>query len=148
MIKMEITPYTRKANYYETDQMGVIHHSNYIRWFEEARIDFLEQAGFGYKKMEDAGIISPVLAVACEYKSMVRFGDTVTIHVGIESMTGVRMIVTYRVEDAQSGELRTIGETRHCFLNTKGRPVSLEKALPEVLTRFKALMAPPLVSED
>ena len=140
---MEISPFTRKVNYYETDQMGIIHHSNYIRWFEEARLDFLEQAGFGYKKMEDEGIISPVLAVACEYKSMVRFGDTVTIKVGIESMTGVRMIVTYRVEDAKSGKLRAAGETRHCFLNAKGRPVSLEKTLPEALMRFQALLAPP-----
>lgn len=139
---MQIIPYTRTAHYYETDQMGVIHHSNYIRWFEEARVDFLEQAGFGYKKMEEEGIISPVLAVACDYKSMVRFGDTVNIHVGIESMTGVRMIVTYRVEDAKSGKLRAFGETRHCFLNEKGRPISLEKALPDAHVRILALLEP------
>ena len=42
-MKKEIIPYTRKVAYYETDQMGIVHHSNYIRWFEEARIDFLSQ---------------------------------------------------------------------------------------------------------
>ena len=138
---MTIKPYVRKANYYETDQMAVIHHSNYIRWFEEARIDFLEKAGFGYEKMEAEGIVSPVLAVACEYKSMVKFGETVVIHVSIASMTGVRMIVSYRVEDQETGTLRAIGETRHCFLNTKGRPISLEKALPDAFTQFRALLA-------
>ena len=42
---MQIVPYEHKAQYYETDKMGIIHHSNYIRWFEEARIDYMEQAG-------------------------------------------------------------------------------------------------------
>ena len=45
-------PYTHKVNYYETDKMGITHHSNYIRWMEEARIDFLESIGFGYDKLE------------------------------------------------------------------------------------------------
>ena len=49
-------PYRRKAQYYETDQMGIIHHSNYIRWFEEARIDFMAQAGLGYRLEEYSGV--------------------------------------------------------------------------------------------
>ena len=52
--------YEHKVQYYETDQMGIVHHSNYIRWFEEARVDVLDQIGIGYKKMEEAGVISPV----------------------------------------------------------------------------------------
>ena len=48
-----IKPYQHLAKYYETDQMGIIHHSNYIRWFEEARIDYMNQIGLTYKKMED-----------------------------------------------------------------------------------------------
>lgn len=49
----KITPYIRNVAYYETDQMGIVHHSNYIRWFEEARIDFLAQIGLPYSKMEE-----------------------------------------------------------------------------------------------
>ncbi len=63
--------------YYETDQMAVIHHSNYIRRFEESRIDFLEQIGLGYDKLEAGGILIPVLGVSCEYKSSVNFNDKV-----------------------------------------------------------------------
>ena len=137
---MKIRPYIRKPFYYETDQMGIIHHSNYIRWFEEARIDFMEQMGFGYEKMEAEGIVSPVLAVACDFKSMVHFGDTVEIQSTLLTMTGVRMIVSYRVVDKASGELRAVGETRHCFLNRKGVPVSLQKVLPDVFTQFRALL--------
>lgn len=47
---MMIRPYLHNAKYYETDQMGIIHHSNYIRWFEEARIDYMNQIGLTYKK--------------------------------------------------------------------------------------------------
>ena len=60
--------YIHKVQNYETDQMGIVHHSNYIRWFEEARTAYLEEAGAGYKGMEEAGIISPVVSVACRYQ--------------------------------------------------------------------------------
>ena len=66
-------PYKHLVQYYETDQMGIVHHSNYIRWFEEARSFLLEENGFGYKKMEESGIISPVLSVNARYKSMTHY---------------------------------------------------------------------------
>ena len=53
--------YKRQVNYYETDKMGIVHHSNYIRFFEEARIDFLDKIGLNYKKIEDMGLIMPVI---------------------------------------------------------------------------------------
>lgn len=59
-------PYIRKVQYHETYKMGVAHHSNYIKWMEEARVDFLDQIGYGYVKLEEDGIISPVLSVECE----------------------------------------------------------------------------------
>ena len=60
-----MTTYTHKVQYYETDQMAFVHHSNYIRWFEEARIDFMEKLGAPYDKMEQMGFISPVRTVNC-----------------------------------------------------------------------------------
>ena len=56
---MPFIPYRHLVQYYETDQMGVVHHSNYIRWFEEARVFFMDQMGFGYDKMEKSGVIQP-----------------------------------------------------------------------------------------
>ena len=133
-----IEPYLHKAQYYETDQMGVIHHSNYLRWFEEARVDWLDRLGIGYDGLEAEGIIIPVLSATCEYKSMVRFGDTVAIHLCISALSGSRMTVGYRILDAATGELRTMGTTSHCFLKKEGRPVSLKKACPRV---YEALAA-------
>ena len=71
--------FERKANYYETDQMGIVHHSNYIRWFEEARLYYMEAIGLPYELMEEAGIFIPVLGVSCDYKVSVRFAETVCI---------------------------------------------------------------------
>ena len=60
--------YKHTVHYYETDRMGFTHHSNYIRWMEEARIDFFDQLGWSYQKFEDEGVISPVTAIECKYK--------------------------------------------------------------------------------
>jgi acyl-CoA thioester hydrolase len=129
--------YRRKAHYHETDQMGVIHHANYIRWFEEARIDFMDRMGFGYAKAEAAGLVIPVLGVSCDYKSMVHFDDTVEITSTITAFDGIRMTVSYRITDEATGVLRTLGESRHCFLRG-GRPVSLKKVMPELYALFLA----------
>lgn len=67
---MKLHTYEHRTQYYETDQMGIIHHSNYIRWFEEARTDLMRQMGIGYDEMEGQGIISPVLSVT-DRKSVV-----------------------------------------------------------------------------
>lgn len=66
-------PYLHHVQYYETDRMGITHHSNYIRWMEEARVAFLEELGWGYEKLEDMGIVSPVTQAACEFKSRPHF---------------------------------------------------------------------------
>ena len=68
-------PYVRKVQYYETDKMGVTHHANYIHWMEEARIDFMEQLGFPYERMEAEGVYSPVRSLNCEYLHLRRYRD-------------------------------------------------------------------------
>ena len=119
--------YRHKAQYYETDEMGIIHHSNYIRWFEEARVDALDQIGLNYAKMEERGVRIPVLSILCEYRSPVHFNDVVLIIPKIVIFTGVKMIISYRIIDEKSGELRTTGESKHCFLDLNNRPISVKK---------------------
>jgi acyl-CoA thioester hydrolase len=137
---MIIKPYCRKTNYYETDQMGIIHHSNYIRWFEEARIDLLEQINFGYKRINECGIDFALLDVYCEYKSMVRFGDIINIHISLSELKEMRMAVDYKIINAESDEICTLGKTRHFFYdNNKKRPVSLKKEIPELYEIFCSL---------
>lgn len=135
---MKTFTYTHKTQYYETDQMGVIHHSNYIRWFEEARVYFLEQIGYSYQRIEnELQLISPVLEANCQYRSMVYFGDLVDITLQVEASNGIRVKFSYEVRDHQTQELRTTGYTKHCFLTKKGTPVSLKKDYPELYTILK-----------
>lgn len=134
--EIKIRPYEHHAKYYETDQMGIIHHSNYIKWMEEARMDLMDQIGLSYKEMEAMEIISPVLSVSCEYHSMVHFDDVVVIEPRITKYNGIKMEVEYRMTDKATGELRTTGTSSHCFLNRSGRPISLKRSYPEIDTKF------------
>lgn len=128
---MKTVIYKRQVYYYETDRMGCVHHSNYVRWFEEARIHLMRQWGFCYESLESNGILSPMLSVNAEYKSMTHFGENVLIEVGIESYTSTRIAFVYTVRDSDSGTVRCTGRTTHCFINEVGKPVSLKKAYPE-----------------
>lgn len=123
--------YIHTVHYYETDQMGCVHHSNYIRWMEEARVYMMDQMGCSYKELEAAGVISPVLEVRCQYKSMARFGEQVRIHTWLKEYNGIRMTIGYEIYGAEDGILKTLGESRHCFLGTGGTPISLKRSYPQ-----------------
>ena len=97
------------VQYYETDQMGVAHHSNYIRWFEEVRTVLFEELGLGYKGMEEGGIISPVVAVSARYKTMAKYCDTVVIRAEVTKYTGVRFNLKYEIYDKATKEIRCEG---------------------------------------
>ncbi len=124
--------YTHKVNYYETDKMGITHHSNYVRWMEEARIDFLSQVGYSYERIEAEGIISPVLAVDCRYKQSTTFADKIVIDVSVEEFNGVRLILAYTMKKLGEEKIIFTGKTEHCFLGNDGRPVRMKKEFPEL----------------
>jgi acyl-CoA thioester hydrolase len=125
-------PYIRQAMYYETDQMGVIHHSNYIRWFEESRVDFLEQIGLSYNNLEANGILIPVLGVSCEYKSSVKFNDKVMILPKTTFFNGFKMTLQYHIFDADTYVMKAFGESRHCFVNSEFKPLNVKKNYKDV----------------
>lgn len=139
MDEISIKPYVHHAQYYETDQMAIIHHSNYIRWMEEARIDFMSQCGVPYKELEEMGIIIPVLSVSCQYRNMVHFDDCVTIKVKVVKYSGIKMDLEYVFTNTETGELTTTGTSSHCFLNREYRPMSLKKDFPKIDERFRKM---------
>ncbi len=128
--------YERTPHYYETDKMGIVHHSNYIRWFEETRIHYLEQMGYPYEKMEEEGIMIPVLSAACEYKKAVRFGETVCIVLKVEEFNGFKMRISYKIFGKETGELKAAGETRHFFTTLDMKPVRTKTSHPEIYAVF------------
>ena len=134
---MQYKPYRRKVFFYETDQMGVVHHSNYIKWFEEARTDFMDQIGFGYDKVTESGIDIALLSVSCDFRSSVKFGDSVNISMAFSQVTPTRMNILYEIYDDESNTLKTTGQSKHFFFDSiKKRPVSLSKHSPELYELF------------
>ena len=111
--------------------MGITHHSNYIRWMEEARVAFLEELGWGYEKLEDMGIVSPVTQAACEFKKPTTFSDVVEITVEVREYRGVRLLLSYRMVNERTKELVAEGTSGHCFLNREGQVMILKKEHPE-----------------
>lgn len=123
--------YQHKVQYYETDKMGIVHHSNYIRWMEEARINFLGQIGWDYAKLEEMGIISPVTAVECKYKNTTTFPDVITINVQVEEFKGVKLKLSYEMKK-EDGTLACEARSEHGFLNKDGKLIGLKRDYPQI----------------
>lgn len=121
--------YQHKVQYYETDKMGITHHSNYVRWMEEARVDFLSQIGWDYKRMEDNGIISPVTSVECHYKNTTTFSDLITVEVWVKECKGIKLKIGYEMKNEDSVVCEAVSE--HCFLNAEGKVMNLKKEHPD-----------------
>ena len=128
-------PYEHKVNYYETDKMGITHHSNYIRIMEEARVDFLDQLGWSFIKLEESGVASPVMSVEGVFKKSTTFPDIIKINVTIEKLSALKLIFNY--EFKVGDDVVFLGKSSHCFLDESGRPVILEKRFPEFYADLK-----------
>lgn len=137
---METKPYLHNAKYYETDQMSIVHHSNYIRWFEEARIDWMNQIGIDFRDIEARGIVVPVIGVSCQYKSMTHFGDNVLIYTKLEQYNGIRFRFTYEVRNAATNLLHATGESEHCMLDKAGHVISLKRRAPDLHALFTSAL--------
>ena len=131
--------YERKINYYETDRMGIVHHSNYIRFLEEARCAFLDNVDMPYSLLENNGIMIPVLGVQCDFKHHVTFNDIILIKPFVKDFNGVRLTIGYDVKDKKTGNDVITAETKHCFTDTNLKPIRLQRVNPEFYDKFADL---------
>ena len=130
--------YVHKVKYYETDKMGITHHSNYIRWMEEARVDFFDKIGLSYKYLESVGVFSPVVSVECDFVSPTTFEDEVEIEVKVEEFKGVKLILSYTMKKC-SGETVATSKSSHCFVDKDGKLVILKRSFPELDEKLKSI---------
>ena len=129
-----IEPYIHKIQYYETDKMGITHHSNYVRFMKEARIDFLERIGYGFARLEQEGLASPVISVSLKFHRTTTFSDELHIYVRVIGLTATRLHVGYTMECDHA--VVCVAESEHCFVDSHSRPVSLKRVNP---TLFETL---------
>ena len=128
-----------KVQYYETDMMGITHHSNYIRWMEEARIELMDQLGFPYREMEAGGIVVPVKSVKVDYLKPCTFGDEVEITVGIQDFNGVVITIGYEMRVKENTVCKAVSE--HVFLDRAGKFIRMKRTMPEFCAAVERMMA-------
>jgi acyl-CoA thioester hydrolase len=119
--------------------MGVVHHSNYFVWLEFARTEFLESLGFSYKKIEDAGVMFPVVDCYAKFIESAKYGDTVEIEVTVESASVARCKFAYKIIDPETSKILAMAFTSHAFVGPDFRPINLKKkmgGLYDALSKF------------
>lgn len=142
---MEYKVFKRKINYYETDKMQVVHHSNYIRFLEECRMDFLRQIELDYDMLERSGIMIPVLSVSCNYRTPARFGDTICIVPKLEKFHGVKFDMSYKIYNEDFTELHNEAASSHCFVDFDFKPVRIKKEFPKLCESLNELVGKDLL---
>lgn len=129
MRKFEIE---KRVIYYETDAMGIVHHSNYIRYFEIARTEMLRAIGYPHAELEKMGIWIPVLEVSCEYKIPAVYDDLLTIRCWVDKLKGASIYIAYEIIRKETGELLVTGKSGHGFTDPNLTPIRLRREYPHV----------------
>lgn len=111
--------------YADTDAMGVVYHTNYIKWFEVGRSEMLRSIGFPYAALEEAGILLPVAECGCKYKLPAVYDDVLEISARVTELKGATVTIEYEIRRQESQELLVTGFTKHAITDPKFKPIRL-----------------------
>lgn len=109
------------VRYAETDAMGVVHHANYLVYFEEGRSQYMRDLGSNYAQIEASGYQLPVTEAQLRYVGSRRYGDNIRVRTWIEENLSRRVTFRYEVVDPDSGNVFVTGFTRHVWTDAEGR---------------------------
>jgi acyl-CoA thioester hydrolase len=118
-----------RVRYAETDRMGLLHHANYLVYFEQGRTELLRAAGLAYKDVEDQGFYLVLTRIEVRYRSPARYDDLLTLRTTVERLTSVR--IDHRYEVLRDGTLLAEGSSTLACVDREGKL----QALPEILTK-------------
>ncbi len=113
---IEIVP-----RYFETDQMGVIHHSVYFVWFEVGRLELMRRRGLDYSELEREGYKMPVIECSARFHSPAYFGDKLSLEVEIVELTSKILGFSYKLFNPEKNKKLAIGKSRHVLLGEGGK---------------------------
>lgn len=133
---MLVTESRLQVRYSETDQMGVVHHSEYIKWFEVGRLDCVYALGASYMDMEKAGFYLPVINVQASYKWPAKYDEFIIVKTTLVEYNGIRLKLSYQVVREDDGEVLVEGSTEHCWTTTAMQPVNMSKVRPDLHQKF------------
>jgi acyl-CoA thioester hydrolase len=119
--------------YGDTDQMGVVYHANYFRYFEFSRIEFFRAHGHSYRDMERDGLMLPVVEATAAYKAPARYDDLLLIRPTLSEVRRVSLTFTYEiVREEEPSRVLCTGHTVHACVGRDGKPTRL----PDVIARL------------
>lgn len=121
---MKYFDYKVRVRYAETDKMGVVYHGNYAQYFEIGRVEWLRNLGISYKKMEELGVMLPVVSLTMNYKKSAFYDDDLTIRTIFKKLSSVKIEFDYELYN-EKGDLLTTGNSVLVFVNMEtGRPMA------------------------
>lgn len=130
---MKITEIDIRVRYSETDQMGVVYHGNYAQYFEMGRVEWLRNLGISYKKLEEEGVMLPVISLSIEYKKPALYDELLKLRTMFRKCSGVRIEFEYELLNEQ-GELLTTATSVLVFMNASTRrPIGVPDTVKERL---------------
>ncbi len=120
-----------KIYYEDTDSGGVVYYANYLRYMERGRTEYLAERGISVKDLMDRGTIFVVTRAEIDYKSSVRYGDTIVLETNVTEKTGATLLFQHRITDKASGRLLVEGKIRMVCADLSIRPKRLPPELAE-----------------
>lgn len=130
------------VRYAETDKMGIVHHSVYPIWYELARTDLSKQAGFPYSKMEELGIMTPLVELNCKYYSPAYYDDNLIVTATVSKLTPARVVFSYEVFNENNMEKPiNIGYTVHAIVGKDMKPINIKKLYPKIYEVLEKMMS-------
>jgi len=136
MISLLINDTKIRVRYKETDQMGIVHHSNYYTWFEVGRTEFMRSLGLTYRTMEERGFMLPLTETYCQYKQGAKYDDVVIVRTKMTRFSGVRITMEYDVIREDDGKLLARGKTVHAITDKNLKPINIAKHDKEIYQLF------------
>lgn len=121
-----------RVRYSETDQMGVVYHTNYLNWFEVGRTEYIRSTGFAYRELEKRGMLLPATEAALSFRAPARYDDEVEVRTWIKELTPVRLEFGYEIVRPADNAVLVTGWTRHVFVSHEWKPIRLPRVMPDV----------------
>jgi acyl-CoA thioester hydrolase len=121
------------VRYAETDQMGVVHHSNYPIWYEAGRTDFIKKMGMPYSFIESQGIMLPLIELNCNYIGSAKYEDEIIVKTNIKEASLTRITFYYEIFKNDDLNIINWGETKHVWTNKDLKPINIKKYAPEIV---------------
>ncbi len=128
------------VRYAETDKMGIVHHSVYPIWYEVARTDFVKVTGLTYSKMEEIGLMTPLVGLTCKYMQPAYYEDELIIKVSIGKLTPVKIEFQYAVYREGENKPINTGTTVHAIAGKNLKPINCKKVFPEIYSKLESLI--------